>query len=171
MTRVILAGAMVVLISLLVLSPVGGEKATKETDTQSQEIKVTTPKFSEGIFPCSQCHKDMDADPKRRKLEEHQGIVLHHDEANRWCLDCHDAKNRDKLRLSAGVKIDFTELQRLCGQCHGPQYRDWKIGLHGKRIGTWDGPKTYLLCTECHDPHSPRFKPLKPLPPPDHPKE
>ncbi len=128
---------------------------------------VAAPPFSEGIFPCSDCHADQKTNPKRRELtEEHTGIRLHHAEAVRWCLDCHDADDRDKLRLQNGDRIDFTESHRLCGQCHGPTYRDWKAGVHGKRTGFWNGRKEYLLCAHCHNPHDPRFKPLKPEPPP-----
>jgi hypothetical protein len=59
----------------------------------------------------------------------------------------------------------------LCGQCHGPKLRDWKLGIHGKRTGSWSGKKHYLLCVHCHDSHAPKFKPLKPMPPPTKPKD
>ena len=141
--------------------------------TESIEgIQVPPPPFSEGIFPCSQCHADLPTNPKPRKLEEHTNIELKgHDEQHRWCLGCHTANNRDKLHLAGGELIDFTESYKLCGQCHGPQYRDWKLGVHGKRIGDWDGKKTYFLCAHCHNPHSPHFKPIKPLPPPVKPED
>jgi len=45
-----------------------------------------------------------------------------------------------------------------CGQCHGDKYRDWRAGIHGKRVGQWDGEKSYFLCVNCHNPHSPGFK-------------
>ncbi len=132
--------------------------------------QVPPPPLSD-YFPCSQCHADMEVNRTRRVLtEEHEDIVLHHDEENRWCLDCHDAGNRDMLRMASGALVDFTESYRLCGQCHGPKYRDWKAGVHGKRTGHWRGDKQYLLCVHCHDPHAPRFKPLKPLPPPVRPE-
>jgi hypothetical protein len=100
----------------------------------------------------------------------HEDVVFEHDAEHRWCLDCHDSADRDRLRLASGALIPFTESYRLCGQCHGTQFRDWRSGIHGKRTGYWDGPKRYLLCVHCHDPHSPRFKPLKPLPPPVRPQ-
>jgi len=135
------------------------------------QFPVPPPPFSEGIFPCSECHKDMKPNPKRRDLtEEHTNIVLNHAQGQRWCLDCHDLTNRDKLHLISGEKIGFDESYRLCGQCHGDKYRDWKVGVHGKRTGEWNGRKQYLLCAHCHNPHSPRFKPLKPLPPPVRPE-
>jgi Doubled CXXCH motif (Paired_CXXCH_1) len=123
--------------------------------------------FSEGIFPCSDCHADMEPNYKRRELKDmHTDIVLHHAEGQRWCLDCHNPTDRDKLRLVSGELISFSESYRLCGQCHGDKFRDWKVGVHGKRTGYWNGDKQYLLCAHCHNPHDPSFKPLKPLPPP-----
>jgi hypothetical protein len=114
----------------------------------------------------------MTPNPKRRELtEEHTNIQLkNHAEKERWCLDCHDLKNRDKLRLVSGEQIDFTESYRLCGQCHGDKYRDWRTGIHGKRTGQWNGKKQYLLCAHCHNPHNPRFKELQPKPPPMRPE-
>jgi Fe-S-cluster-containing dehydrogenase component len=130
-------------------------------------IAVAPPPLSEETFPCSDCHEPDDINREQRELEDvHEDIVFTHDAQNRWCLDCHDAVNRDKLHLADGRLLDFTESHRLCGQCHGTKLRDWKIGLHGKRTGQWAGAKQYLLCVHCHDAHSPKFKPLKPKPPP-----
>lgn len=125
-------------------------------------FEARPPPFSEGIFPCMECHKDQ-KDPKRRELGFHdeQQAVFDHDAEHRWCLDCHDLQNRDVLRLANGDHVPFTESYRLCGQCHGDKFRDWRAGVHGKRVGQWDGAKTYLLCVSCHNPHSPRFKGVK----------
>lgn len=143
----------------------GGAGAT------AMAFPVPAPPFSDGIFPCSQCHAGVPANTERRSLEGmHSDIVFHHDEEHRWCLDCHDADDRDQLRLASGVTVPFTESYRLCGQCHGTQYRDWRAGVHGKRTGYWNGPKRYLLCVHCHNPHSPHFASLQPLPPPVRPQ-
>jgi hypothetical protein len=132
---------------------------------------VPKPPFSEGAYPCSECHEPGGADPTRRKLEmAHEEIVLEHDQENRWCLDCHDQEHRDSLRLASGALIPFEESYRLCGQCHGTQFRDWKSGIHGKRTGYWDGAKRYLLCVHCHNPHSPKYMDLTPFPPPVRPQ-
>jgi hypothetical protein len=133
---------------------------------------VPKPPLSDEFWPCSQCHDPTDTvNRTRRELkDEHKNIKLHHDEENRWCLDCHDATNRDVLHLASGVTITFDESYRLCGQCHGDKFRDWKAGIHGKRTGMWNGAKEYLLCVHCHNPHSPHFKPLKPEAPPAHPE-
>jgi hypothetical protein len=138
----------------------------------AQIFPVPRPPFSDDlIFPCSQCHARMQPpNAKHRVLTEyHTEIVLHHAEGQRWCTDCHNLQNRDKLRLVSGELIDFTESYRLCGQCHGDKFRDWKVGVHGKRTGNWNGDKQYLLCVHCHNPHDPKFKPLKPMPPPNRP--
>ncbi len=132
-------------------------------------VSISPPPFTDGIFPCSECHNDMTPNPKRRKLVDmHDDIdaIFNHNSEERWCLDCHDIQYRDSLHLANGKRIAFTESQRLCGQCHGDKYRDWKLGIHGKRTGEWNGKKTNYLCVNCHNPHSPRFKPVKPLPPP-----
>ncbi len=113
---------------------------------------------------CETCHEEGTRPP-------HEQIVLHHAEQQRGCLDCHDRANRDVLHLANGTPVPFTESYRLCGQCHGPRLRDWKLGLHGKRTGSWSGAKEYLLCAHCHNPHSPRFEPMTPLPPPVRPEE
>lgn len=148
------------------------KQESKEEPKADDLLAVAPPPFSKGIFPCSECHEDMKPNLTPRVLtKNHKNIVLRHDEKNRWCLDCHNANDRDKLHLASGALIDFTESYKLCGQCHGPTLRDWKAGEHGKRTGSWSGKKQYLLCASCHNPHSPRFHPLKPLPPPIRPED
>ena len=135
------------------------------------EFVVPPPPFSEGIFPCSDCHADMEVDPNRRELEEHTEIAesFSHAPEQRWCLDCHNPDDRDWLRLANGQLLSFEESYSLCGQCHGTIFRDWKAGIHGRRTGEWNGKKLYRLCVHCHNPHQPRFKPITPLPPPMNP--
>ena len=135
-------------------------------------FEVPPPPLSEGIFPCSDCHEpDIPVNTRRRELKmAHQEIRLNHDEEHRWCLDCHDAAERDVLHLAGGEKVPFEESYRLCGQCHGDKYRDWRAGVHGRRIGSWEGKKQYLLCVHCHDSHHPAFEPIEPMPPPRRPE-
>jgi hypothetical protein len=134
-------------------------------------IQAQPPPFSEGIFPCKQCHDPKTpGDRTRRALAFHSdpgepAAVFDHDAEHRWCLDCHDFQDRDVLRLANGDPVPFTESYRLCGQCHGDKFRDWRLGVHGKRIGSWNGPKTYFLCVSCHNPHTPRFKGVRVLGP------
>ena len=135
---------------------------------RAAEYPVPAPPFTAGVFPCTRCHDPtLTANTERRVLQKaHADIRLEHDAEHRWCLDCHNADNRDVLQSAGGAPIPFAESYRLCGQCHGDKYRDWKAGVHGKRTGEWNGQKQYLLCVNCHNPHSPRFKPLAPMPPP-----
>ncbi|MBF0537404.1 MAG: hypothetical protein HQL03_04025 [Nitrospirae bacterium] len=150
------------------------EQGNAEHHAAIPQYFTTKPPFTEGIFPCSTCHATMKPDRTRRELQFHTEIDLQHATKQRWCLDCHDADNRDRLKLANGDEVTFEESYLLCGQCHGNVFRDWKIGIHGKRIGLWNsdkpGDKQYFLCVSCHSPHSPKFKPLKPLPVPLKPK-
>lgn len=146
--------------------PWGGgiaEELPKDTKTDIPKFFVPRPPLSEN-YPCSKCHSLMPVNKKKRKLElAHTNIILKHAEEERWCFDCHEG---NKLRLTDGRIIDFDKSYNLCGQCHGTIFRDWKIGIHGKRVGMWNGEKLYYLCISCHDPHNPEFKPLKPEKPP-----
>jgi hypothetical protein len=136
---------------------------------KNEQYVVEPPPFTDGIFPCTECHKDLVPNPQKRKLADmHDDIsaMFNHDPENRWCLDCHDLKSRDSLKLASGKLLDFKESYKLCGQCHGEKLRDWKVGVHGKRTGEWNGKKDYFLCVNCHNPHSPKFRELSPEPPP-----
>lgn len=99
-------------------------------------------------------------DKKPRPLAMHKDIVpdsmnLQHGRRALWCLDCHNPKNRATLIDNFGEEVSFNQPQKLCGKCHGPIYRDWREGIHGKRIGMWTkgGKKRWWVCTECHNPH------------------
>jgi hypothetical protein len=132
-----------------------------------ERVEVPPPPFTDGIFPCSSCHKDLKVNRTRRTLiDMHTDIDLTHDAEHRWCLDCHDANDRDHLHLASGELVSFDESYRLCGQCHGEKFRDWRAGVHGRRTGEWNGHKKYLLCANCHNPHQPHFKPIEPKPAP-----
>ncbi len=157
---------------LLAIATLAGETGKGPTKAQSPDIQVAPPPFTEGIFPCSQCHdgKTVKLNTTPRKLVEmHDDIVLKHGPESRWCLDCHDPTDRDRLHLASGQRIEFSESYLLCGQCHGDKFRDWKVGVHGKRTGEWNGKKQYLLCVSCHIPHTPHFQALKPMAPPTRP--
>ena len=141
--------------------------AAEETQTPQGRVEVPPPPFTEGLFPCSMCHSALPVNRARRELTAmHTEIVLKHDEMHRWCLDCHDAENRDRLHLAGGQRVAFEESYLLCGQCHGEKLRDWRAGVHGRRTGNWNGAKKYLLCAHCHNPHQPRFRALAPKPAP-----
>ncbi len=89
----------------------------------------------------------MDLVPDSLDLQHGRGAI--------WCLDCHHRTKRNKFVDNFGDTIEFNQPQKLCGKCHGPIYRDWREGIHGKRIGEWasTGKKRWFVCTECHNPH------------------
>lgn len=168
MRPALLAAAVVALLSRQAppAAPAPGALPGVDRPRAGEHLEVPPPPFSEDVFPCSFCHADMKTNRTRRVVDDHADIVLRHDEEHRWCLDCHDADNRDVLHLASGDRVPFDESFRVCGQCHGEKYRDWRAGVHGRRTGFWNGQKSYLLCVHCHDPHQPRFKSLVPDPPP-----
>ncbi|NOT31547.1 MAG: hypothetical protein HOP15_13955 [Planctomycetes bacterium] len=146
--------------------------ASKTWQDPVSDFQVPPPPFSAGVFPCTDCHDpEIPVNTARRELKTaHQEILLQHDQEHRWCLDCHDAANRDMLHLAGGALVSFEESYRLCGQCHGDKYRDWRAGVHGRRTGRWDGEKSYLLCVHCHNSHAPAFQPIEPMPAPTPPR-
>lgn len=162
----LLAGAILVAPTGVTLQSPSPTQAPAAGPRPGEHLEVPPPPFSEGIYPCSLCHADMKPNRTRRVVEAHEDVVLKHDEEHRWCLDCHDADNRDFLHLAGGERVPFEESYRLCGQCHGEKYRDWRAGVHGRRTGEWNGKRGYLLCVHCHGPHQPRFKPVAPQSPP-----
>jgi uncharacterized CHY-type Zn-finger protein len=128
---------------------------------------------------CSGCHPGVDPATQKndpRQIMNHQDIVsdaskLQHGRGAIWCFDCHNAANRDTLVDRRGQEVSFNESYKVCGSCHGDTYSNWRMGIHGKRIGSWKvgGKKRWWTCTECHNPHTVqehRFQPIKPEPPP-----
>jgi hypothetical protein len=159
---------------------------TRREKTEVKVYPVPPPLVYQGLFPCQACHqRDIRGvssqleksksflgkylrapDPTPRILVRmHRDISLKHAEWH-WCLNCHSTYERNYLKLMTGENISFEQSYRLCGQCHGTIYRDWKIGIHGRRVGQWNGKKLYLLCAHCHDPHKPRFRKLPGKEPP-----
>jgi len=86
--------------------------------------------------------------PDAKNMQHGRGAI--------WCLDCHHTAQRNKLVDNFGEPISFDQSQLLCGKCHGDKMRDWRDGIHGKRIGEWAsaGKKRWYVCTECHNPHN-----------------
>ena len=81
---------------------------------------------------------------------------LQHGRGRIWCLDCHHTTERNKFVDNFGDPISFDQPQLLCGKCHGDKLRDWRDGIHGKRIGEFasTGKKRWFTCPECHNPHN-----------------
>lgn len=161
-------------------------------EEEKEQFQVPPPLIYQGIYPCSACHrKDLAGaddflqkadsflgtymripDPTPRILVRmHRDIEFDHGDGAFWCLNCHNAQERNTLKLLNGTVISFEESYQLCGQCHGSIYRDWKLGIHGRRVGQWDGNKLYMLCAHCHNPHQPRFRKIPALDAPKPPSD
>jgi predicted CXXCH cytochrome family protein len=128
---------------------------------------------------CYACHDEkkrvelhLDAAGKVILPKEHGDLVMRHGRNNRndLCFNCHDSDKIDTLRTRDGRQLKVEASTQLCGSCHGPTYRDWEIGIHGRKSGYWDkrlGAAVRQDCTSCHDPHSPAFPSLTPGPGPN----
>lgn len=163
--------------------PTLGDKSDEKAVVRPRESSLSM------IEACGvECHEGtnppLPKDKNPRALGMHDDLVpdalhLQHGRGAIWCLDCHHATIRNKLIDNFGKPVSFNEPQKLCGKCHGQVYRDWRDGIHGKRIGEWasDGKKRWFVCTECHDPHNVQqgtrgggFAQLEPEPAPALPK-
>jgi hypothetical protein len=158
--------ALVAALGLVACAPRGPRPPVAAQPRAEEPVTLLAPPpLSDGIFPCSDCHAGLDVNPERRTLEMHEEIALRHGDREMWCLDCHDPADRDKLRRAGGATVELADAHRLCAQCHGDKHRDWREGVHGKRIGSWSGGKQALVCGQCHPAHAPRFAKIAPLPP------
>lgn len=119
------------------------------------------------FYPCEMCHASLPLNPEPRKLvAAPHPAALNHGSGQFWCLDCHNADDRNQLNTLAGTKVGFNESYQVCRQCHYQPHKDWSFGAHGKRAENWQGDRQIYSCTHCHDPHDPSIKPRQPEPPP-----
>ena len=123
---------------------------------------------------CQFCHTDKQSKfvSKKNHTElEHSQNISQHGGKILACNFCHDKGNHNFLKSTAAFPASFSNPSPVCQQCHEEEFRDWKKGIHGKRIGGWKGDdRQQLHCIECHDPHSVKFKSLKAKPAPKRPK-
>lgn len=142
-----------------------------DTATVRGEFRPLRYRRSNFEYKCMECHRDVEqAKRPNTPKTEHTDVLARFDHGlNTVCLNCHDQTDRDVYVNHDGSPIPSNQPERLCAKCHGPIYRDWKQGIHGRQNGYWNkkkGPRTKLVCVQCHDPHSPKFPLMTPDPPP-----
>ena len=110
-------------------------------------------------YACIECHTKPLKQMQGKELKKaHWNINIKHADINTMnCVTCHDSKSMNNLTSLTGKAIDFNKSYKLCSQCHTKQFKDWKGGAHGKKIGGWAPPRASLTCVNCHNPHSPSF--------------
>ena len=112
-------------------------------------------------FECSECHtvplnkmKDL---PGGKKA--HWNIKMNHAGTETMnCETCHNGHDMDLLKTVTNQDVDFNLSYKVCSQCHSDQFKDWKGGAHGKRLGGWAPPRVSNTCVNCHNPHDPHIK-------------
>jgi len=122
------------------------------------------------FFPCTQCHPvsvDANGNPNHalpNGFKKHEIVLEIHDtlgKGSAGCLVCHDdpMRNPGMLKLADGSLVDIRgDVSQVCMRCHFEKYREFKAGIHGKRLDK---------CTAagCHDPHTPSWIYIAALPP------
>jgi hypothetical protein len=165
--------------------PMGKMPLVDKTPLGNAVVKPRTEKLNLVSTCTMACHNGVTPPgfPKHKKpvpIPTMEAMVpevkdLQHGRGRIWCLDCHHPTKRDKLVDHFGDTVSFDQPQQLCGKCHGDKLRDWRDGIHGKRIGEFasTGKKRWFVCTECHNPHDVQngahqrgFTQLQPEPPP-----
>jgi len=120
--------------------------------------------------PCTRCHPvtlDASGEPTKplpNGFKKHEITLEAHDilgPGDKACLVCHDdpSRNPGKLKAVDGSLVDVGgDVSVVCQRCHFEKYREWQVGVHGKRQPT---------CTAagCHDPHTPSWIYVGALPP------
>ena len=111
------------------------------------------------LYACTECHTKPLSQIKGKDYKKaHWDIKIVHANKNAMnCVTCHNVNNMDELTSITGKGIDFNKSHNLCSQCHTQQFKDWKGGAHGKRIGGWAPPRASMTCVNCHNPHKPAF--------------
>lgn len=145
-----------------------GERGIGISMFGAPEFQVPMRKWEDvPMFPCSDCHKKMEINYTPRELKEkHADLVVDHGNDRFWCTACHDGKGMDFLASKDGRRIDMDHGYLHCGECHFKAHKDWEYGVHGLRIGMWQGTRVLRTCTECHDAHRPQIALETPVPAP-----
>jgi predicted CXXCH cytochrome family protein len=138
------------------------DRLIKVTEENFPEFYIYERKSRLTNFKCSGCHEE-DLDELKAKAKgnalAHVDIKYYHTPLDvMTCVTCHTSDNMDVLHSSANKSIDFNRSYKLCSQCHQKEFKDWKGGAHGKRVGGWVAPRVSKTCVECHNPHDPSFK-------------
>lgn len=122
------------------------------------------------MHPCSNCHQWVSGNPEPRQLQTpHDNFELDHGlhgHGEFWCFTCHRDDKQLGLKTLEGRPVEFKHAYVVCSQCHAGQARDWALGIHGKRVGNWQGKRQVLNCTACHYQHSPAIAPREARPGP-----
>jgi len=150
------------------------QKEAPPRAAEPQVFPVPPAPFSEGVFPCSQCHEGGEAKPDDRPAIPH----LAHLEKGLGCADCHIADEDDP---NPKVPAD----REMCDVCHGdPDKLSEKAKAYFAAVTTADGGvafprrwktrdvrqehvkhgKAGVECTSCHgEPSNGPFAKPKPV--------
>lgn len=137
---------------------------TVEVDSQYVGKAFLIPERESQItsFKCTNCHSkplsELQKNNKKYK-KAHWDLKLKHAGSDIMnCQTCHSPNDMDHLHTLTNATVRFNDSYKVCAQCHSQQFKDWKGGAHGKRIGGWAKPIAKKTCVSCHNPHKPSFE-------------
>lgn len=123
---------------------------------------------------CHLCHTHKNRPFMGKKIKtsmEHEGKSAKHGSLDLACQSCHDINHFNYLISNKKFPSSFENSSGVCQRCHADRYRDWLVGAHGKRTGSWnEGSLVQYHCIDCHDAHSVEFKPMDSGPTPPQPQ-
>ncbi|MBI2609265.1 MAG: hypothetical protein HYW47_06680 [Deltaproteobacteria bacterium] len=135
-------------------------------------IQLTERPLPKRYNECQHCHlqKQKRFVPATKKtVREHSDKKLKHGNIEMSCNHCHDIAHRNYLRSTPSHPASFENSSPVCAQCHEDRHKDWKNGIHGHRIGEWNGNQIQFHCIDCHNPHNVSFKKMEARPAPHKP--
>ena len=147
--------------------------AASIVDKNGQVIQLNPRALPERHNECQFCHTKKNRaymSSKTNPTLEHSEKSARHGKVDMACQSCHNINNSNYLRSSTFAEASFENSSAVCSQCHAREYRDWRRGIHGKRLGNWNGEKVQFNCIDCHSPHSVNFKKMEAAPHPYEPK-
>ncbi len=180
--RVVSTGAIALLAGLgLALSTMAaqpGANRNPAAEAEAGKAPAKPPRYitnarKQGLktYPCSECHDKVTSQtPLMPPRRPHSHLKFAHMEGVAQCYHCHNPDKMDTLRLLTGKAVSLDDSHLVCGQCHMQKRRDWDLGIHGKLVGSWRGPRFRYTCADCHDPHAPKRPKMKAMPAPPFPR-
>lgn len=153
--------------------PATAGEASHSLPLDSNEVALQAHQPPAEAKNCASCHSKKSRPYMKTRKDpqlEHRYFNTHHGKGAIACGSCHDGNHSNQLYFTREAPATFSNPSPVCKQCHVEIFRDWAMGIHGKRLGGWNLPKTQLNCVDCHSPHSVSFPNMKSVSPPRKPK-
>jgi len=154
---------------LIAIVPSPQEGRSFILDHEGRRIQLTERELPPRWQECHLCHPAKQKEfihKKTTTLIEHKSIRVMHGRFEIMCQHCHDVNFYNYLRSTEVGPASFENSSGVCQRCHADRYKDWREGIHGKRVGSWNEGIIQFQCIDCHSPHDVKFKKMEASPAP-----